>query len=83
MIGELTILGALASVLVQWLKQKGQSKLFSLTVLVVVSVVLAVGAWFIQEYGFWELFLGIMASASLIYSFLIQHLEKIDFSELD
>lgn len=75
MLGELAILGALASVLVQWIKQAGKSKLFTLVVLVVVSFVISIFVWLLQEYNLWQWFLGIMAAASLVYAFLLQHIE--------
>lgn len=78
MLAELAILGAIATALVQWIKQSQKSKAFTLAVLVVVSFVLAVGLWLVQEYNLWAWFLGIMATANLIYSFIIQHFEGVD-----
>lgn len=81
MLAELAILGAIATALVQWIKQSQKSKLFTLSVLVVVSFVLAVGVWLVQEYNLWAWFLGIMATANLIYSFIIQHFEGVDLEK--
>ena len=75
MLVELAILGAVASLLVQWLKQGGNSKLHTLTILVVVSFVLAVGVWALQQYNLWAWFLGIVATANTIYAFVLQHVE--------
>jgi len=83
MLAELAILGAVATALVQWLKQKYDSKAVTLAMLVVVSFVLALGVWFIQENNLWTWFLGIMATANLIYSFIVQHLEKMDKLDWD
>jgi cyanate permease len=78
MLAELAILGVLATALVQWLKQKYASKAVTLAILVVISFILAVGVWLIQENNLWTWFLGIMATANLIYSFIVQHFENMD-----
>lgn len=83
MLGELAILGALATIVVQVLKQNFDNKAVTLGILAVVSFVLAVGVWFIQEHNLWEWFLGIMATANLIYAFIVQHFEQIDLTDLN
>lgn len=74
---ELLIVGATASALVQFLKNRmGTSKAGTLLTLVAVSVILAGAGTIIMQYDLWEQFVGIIATANLIYSFLIQHVEE-------
>ena len=77
-LGELLILSALASALVQWLKNLpvNGNKALSLTILIVVCFGLALAVWALQQFNLWASFLGILATANLIYSFVIQHFEK-------
>ena len=76
--GELLILSALASALVQWLKNMPQTsnKVVTLAILVVVSFGIAVAVWLLQHYDLWAWFVGILATANLIYAFIIQHFES-------
>ena len=78
---EMAILGAIATALVQWLKNlpANTGKALTLTILVVVSFGLALAVWLLQEYNLWQWFLGIMATANLIYAFIVQHFEGFDF----
>lgn len=74
---EYLILGAAATGLVQWLKSRmGTSKYGTLCILVFISVVFAMGSNVIMFYDLWDTFVGVIATANLIYAFLIQHLEK-------
>lgn len=76
MLAELAILGAITTALVQIIKQGVKGKAATLGVLAAISFVLATVVWLLQEYNLWSTFLGIMATANLIYSFIIQHMEQ-------
>lgn len=76
MIAELALLGVVATAFVQFLKKRfSNNKATTLAILVVVSLLLAIGVWLLQEYNLWAWFLGIMASANMIYAFIVQHIE--------
>ena len=73
---ETIALGALVSALVQWLKNAlGTNKAGTLALVAVLSFALAGGAWLLQHYNLWAQFLAIVATASTIYAFIIQHME--------
>lgn len=73
---ETALLGAIVSGLVQLIKNAmGTTKAGTLAVVAVLSFVLAFGVWFLQQYNLWTSFLAIVASASTIYAFFIQHFE--------
>ena len=77
---EMAILGVLATALVQFLKKKFESnKAGTLVILVVISFIISFAVWALQEYNLWQWFLGIMATANLIYAFIVQHVEGMDF----
>lgn len=74
---ESALLGALVSGFVQILKtQMNTSKAGTLAAVAVLSFVLAFAGWMIQSFNLWTTFLSILASASAIYAFIIQHMES-------
>ena len=77
MIASSIVLGVIASALVQWLKNAfATSKVGTLAILAIVSIVLALVGIVIQHFNLLDMFLGILATANIIYAFLIQFLEK-------
>jgi len=77
MIVESIVLGVLVSAAVQWLKKKYKtSKKGTLAMVAVISIVLAFAGWILQQFNMLATFSVILASASTVYAFILQHLEK-------
>lgn len=73
---ESALLGAIVSGFVQLIKSTmNTTKVGTLAIVAVLSFVLAFGGWLLQQYNLWTQFLAIVASASAIYAFFIQHFE--------
>lgn len=73
---ESALLGAIVSGIVQFIKNSmNTTKAGTLAVVAVLSFVFAFGVWLLQTYNLWTSFLAIVASASTIYAFFIQHFE--------
>jgi len=73
---ETVLLGAIVTGVVQWLKNKYQtSKAGTLAIVAVSSFVLAIGAMLLQHFNLWGTFISVVATATTIYAFIIQHFE--------
>lgn len=67
------ILGISASLLVAWLKKKfGTNEWATLSVLLAVSLIAAVGYVVLQNTSFWPLLVGILEAAGAFYAFVLQ-----------
>ena len=77
MILESIVGGILVSAAVQWLKKKFEtSKRGTLVIVAVLSIVLAFAGWILQKFNMLATFSVILASASTVYAYVIQHMEK-------
>lgn len=73
---ETLLLGALVTGLVQWLKNKyATSKVGTLFIVALLSFAGAFIAYTLQHFDLWETTLKIVATATTIYAFIIQHFE--------
>jgi len=73
---ESALLGAIVVGLVQFIKNlTNTTKTGTLAFVAVFSFVLAFGGWYLQQHNLWSQFLTIVASASAIYAFIVQHFE--------
>lgn len=76
MITSSVLLGVLVTALVQWLKNAFKTdKVGTLAIVAVLSFILAIGAWVLAHFNLLETFLAIVASATTIYAFVVQHME--------
>lgn len=77
MITSSIVLGLIVTALVQWLKNVlATSKVGTLFIVAVLSIVFAIGGALLQHFNLLDLFWGIVGSATVIYSFIVQFLEK-------
>lgn len=76
MITSSILLGVLTTALVQWLKNAFKTdKVGTLVIVAVTSFVLALFGWLLAHFNLMATFLTIVASATTIYAFIVQHLE--------
>ena len=73
---ETIFLGAIVTGFVQWLKNAfNTSTAGTLALVALLSFILAVGGAVLQHFNLLPAFLAIVASASTIYAFIVQHME--------
>lgn len=71
MFGELTIVGALVSLLTQWIKKKfGTEGLKTSGIVILFSIIGGAAYWVLEGTSIWANFLEILAVASTIYAFI-------------
>lgn len=64
------------SLIVQWLKKVfGTSRLTTITIVVILSLVGGAMYYFLTDYGLWEQAVKIMVGAGAFYAFIIKSLE--------
>jgi predicted negative regulator of RcsB-dependent stress response len=72
----LVFAGAIVSVLIEVLKNFMKlNRLGALVSVVVLSLLGGFGFWYLRETGLWESFLQIMASAALVYAFIVKNVQ--------
>lgn len=70
------MLAAICSGIVQFLKNKyGTAKVGTQAIVLVLALVAAVAMWLLKHFDLWVSFAQILASMTMIYAFLIQHVE--------
>lgn len=73
---SLTVVGAIVSVIVQFLKNKyGTNTFGTLTAVIVISIVAGVGYYFIKETAFLPAVIQILAFAGAVYTYILQRFE--------
>lgn len=70
------IIGAIVSLLVQWLKQWSKNEWTTLLAVLVLSLAGAAIYTLLVNTGYWELFSGILVTAGAFYAFILQRFEK-------
>lgn len=74
---SLLFLGVLVSAFVQVIKKYlGTNTLGTLLATLILSVVCAVGAYFLKYFGWMDAFMQIITSAGAFYAFIIRNIEK-------
>lgn len=76
MFGELTIVGAVVSLLVQWLKKKyGTEGLKTTGIVLALSLLAGTAYYFLEGTEMWGAFLHILATASTAYALVFNQLK--------
>ena len=75
--GELILIGAIVSLLGQYLKNKfGTTSTGSLLLIVSISIIAALIMYFVDMFGYTEAFLQILTTAGAFYAFIINNIGK-------
>lgn len=76
---QLSFVGVIVSLFIQWLKNKMKTdKLGTLTIVAFVSLIVAIIYWFFQGTGILEAFISILGFAGATYSFIILRFKEDD-----
>ena len=77
MFGEIAIVGAVVSVLVELIKRKfGSTGWVSVSVVVFLSLIAGYVYWYLNGTVLWESFLQVLVFASAVYGLLIKQVTK-------
>ncbi len=72
-VGTIGIIGVVASILMEGIKKVfGTSGLSSKIAIVVLSIVLGGGYYFLKDTNLWVSIIGVLSSASAVYAFFIK-----------
>lgn len=70
---NLGIVGAGASIFISYLKAKyGTTGIYTKLIAIVASLLVAVGYSYLEKSGYMEAFLGVLASATLVYDYFLK-----------
>jgi len=70
--------GAFVSLIMELVKKYfGMSRIATLVVVLLLSLIGGVGFWLLKQYNLWESFLQIVSSAALVYAFIVKNIEEV------
>lgn len=70
--------GAFVSLIMELVKKYfGMSRIATLAVVLLLSLIGGVGFWLLKQYNLWESFLQIVSSAALVYAFIVKNIEEV------